>query len=108
MDAEPTPTPNHGLLFVSTWRGRRYPVAEVLGSWRLQDRCWDRERCSDHTYFRVQTPDFQVFELYFDHVPACGYWMWCRIEQNVALYELSAFDRHTAWQSNGLASIAKQ
>jgi hypothetical protein len=35
----------------------------------LQDRWWERERESDRTYFRVRTPDHQVFDLCFDTVP---------------------------------------
>jgi Domain of unknown function (DUF6504) len=51
-----------------TWRGRRYQVAEMLGSWHLQTRWWDRERHSDRTYYPVQTPDFQVLELYHERL----------------------------------------
>jgi Family of unknown function (DUF6504) len=56
-----------------TWRG------EVIGSWHLMDRWWvcrSRPRLaafgreergpSNRWYYRVQTPDFQVFELYRD------------------------------------------
>jgi Domain of unknown function (DUF6504) len=55
-----------------TWRGIRYPVAQMLGSWHLADRWWD-ERHSDRLYYRVQTSDFQVFEVYYDQVP--GVWV---------------------------------
>jgi hypothetical protein len=43
-------------------------VAEVLG-WHLMDRWRDPERASDREYYRLRTPDHQIFEVYFDQVP---------------------------------------
>jgi hypothetical protein len=58
------------------WRGERYDVLQVLGTWRLMDRWWvsqvsvalgiEARGPSDRTYYRVLVPDQQVFELYFD------------------------------------------
>lgn len=55
-----------------TWRGRRRAVA-VIGDWRLVARWWDAGRATDRTYYRVQTRDWQVFELYHD--AATGVWV---------------------------------
>jgi Family of unknown function (DUF6504) len=65
--------PGEGILHAFTWRGVRSPVAEVLSRWHLRDRWWDRERHSDRHYWRVQTPDYGVFELYHDSVS--GVWI---------------------------------
>jgi hypothetical protein len=65
--------PGEGCLDAFSWRGVRYPVAAILGSWHLQNRWWDREHHSDRHYWRVQTPDFGVYELYHD--AACGVWV---------------------------------
>lgn len=46
------------------WRGRRYPVVAVLGTWRLATRWWQPEAVVHRRYFRVQTPDWQVFEVF--------------------------------------------
>ncbi len=73
VDIEPMREPGHSVLRAFTWRGVRYPVAEILGSWHLRDRWWDPERHSDRLYYRVQTPDFQVFEVYYDRLP--GVWV---------------------------------
>jgi hypothetical protein len=56
------------LLHAFSWRGVRYPVVEILSTWHLQARWWDREHHSDRHYWRVQTPDFGVYELYHDAV----------------------------------------
>jgi Domain of unknown function (DUF6504) len=50
------------------WRGVRYPVAQMLGSWHLQTRWWDREQHSDRLSYRVETADYGVYELSFDQV----------------------------------------
>jgi Domain of unknown function (DUF6504) len=51
-----------------TWRGRRYTVT-VIGTWHLMARWWQPSDASDRTYYRLQTPDFQVFEIYHDAIP---------------------------------------
>ena len=58
----------HGRPRVFTWRGRRYTVS-VIGVWRLNARWWRPDQAADRTYYRVQTPDWQIFELYHDSVP---------------------------------------
>ncbi len=55
-----------------TWRGRRYMVAAVLGTWRLATRWWQPEAAVDRHYYRVRTPDHQVFELY--HAAGSSAW----------------------------------
>lgn len=45
------------------WRGITYQV-HVLSIWKLATRWWDYERESDRTYYRVETADHQIFELY--------------------------------------------
>jgi hypothetical protein len=44
-------------------RGQRYRIS-VLGTWHLMDRWWDAQRHANRTYWRMVTPDHQVFELY--------------------------------------------
>lgn len=48
-----------------TWRGVGYHV-RVIGTWRLATRWWEVETGAavDRIYFRVQTADQQIFELY--------------------------------------------
>lgn len=46
-----------------TWRGATYHV-RVIGTWRLSTRWWEIGATVDRVYFRVQTADQQVFELY--------------------------------------------
>lgn len=46
-----------------TWRGITYRV-RVIGTWRLATRWWETSARVDRVYFRVQTADQQVFELY--------------------------------------------
>jgi hypothetical protein len=55
-----------------TWRGRRRAVV-VIGDWRLVARWWDSRWATNRTYYRVQTRDWQVFELYHD--AATGAWV---------------------------------
>jgi hypothetical protein len=71
LDATSTPA-------VIEWRGARYVVAEVLSRWHLMDRWWDPERASDRHYWRLRTPDHQIFEVYFDLVPRV--WMLDRVQ----------------------------
>ena len=46
-----------------TWRGITYRV-RVIGTWRLSTRWWEKRSAVDRVYFRVQTADQQIFELY--------------------------------------------
>jgi hypothetical protein len=62
LDAQRTPA---SLM----WRGVRYEVAEVLSRWRLVDRWWHPAWDSDREYYRLRTPDHQIFEIYYDAVP---------------------------------------
>ena len=57
-------TLHDGQPSVFIWRGRRYVVGAVLGTWRLATRWWQPEAAVDRRYYRVRTPDHQVFELY--------------------------------------------
>jgi hypothetical protein len=51
-----------------TWRGHRY-AATVIGVWHLMARWWQPSAASDRTYYRLQTPDHQILEIYHDAVP---------------------------------------
>jgi hypothetical protein len=55
------------------WRGATYRV-EVIGMWHLATRWWDSETHTDRQYFRVQTKDFQTFDLYTDRAKD-GIWV---------------------------------
>jgi hypothetical protein len=55
-----------------TWRGLRYPIMEILSTWHLQDKWWSTHR-SDRLYYRVETPDHGVYELYEDRIS--GAWV---------------------------------
>ncbi len=52
-----------GLPTAFVWRSATYHV-RVIGSWRLATRWWEIRHTVDRTYFRVETSDHQVFELY--------------------------------------------
>jgi hypothetical protein len=54
-----------------TWRSVTYPV-RVIAAWRLRTLWWDPERTIERTYYRVCTPDQQVFELYRNDGAAGG------------------------------------
>jgi len=56
-----------------TWRGRAYAV-EVIGCRHPRDRRCDPERHSDRKYYRLLTPDHEVFEVYREHTSA-GPWV---------------------------------
>lgn len=73
VELAPKSEPGQGALRAFTWRGVRYLVAGILGRWHLADRWWDQERYSDRLYYRVQTPDFQVFAVSYDQLP--GVWV---------------------------------
>jgi len=47
------------------WRETTYS-GRVLSWWKLSDKWWDADRYSDRTYFRLETTDHQIFELYQD------------------------------------------
>jgi hypothetical protein len=51
----------------------RYSVVEILGSWHLQTRWWNREHHSDRHYWRVQKPYCGVYALYHDAMS--GVWV---------------------------------
>jgi uncharacterized protein DUF6504 len=55
-----------------TWRGTAYRV-RVVGCWRLATRWWDAGREVDRTYYRVETADHQLFELYCDAAHGHGW-----------------------------------
>ena len=82
------------------WRGTRYPITDVLTTWRLRDRWWDVTSAdaggtqppiadtlvpmpaadttggSDRTYYRVRCVASwgeQIFDLYYDAVD--GHWV---------------------------------
>lgn len=48
-----------------TWRNLTYEPLQILSSWHLRDRWWEQDqgRASNRLYYRVMTPDHQVFEL---------------------------------------------
>jgi hypothetical protein len=43
-----------------------YHHVQVLTVWKLATRWWDYERELDRTYYRVETADHQIFDLYCD------------------------------------------
>lgn len=58
-----------GLPIAFVWRSATYHV-RVIGSWRLATRWWEIRHAVDRTYFRVETSDHQVFELYCETAAA--------------------------------------
>ena len=57
-----------GSPLAFTWHDVTYRVT-VIGKWHLMDRWWQvtgENGRSSRYYWRVQTRDFQVFELYLD------------------------------------------
>ena len=59
------------------WRGVRYLVREVLATWHLCDRWWERytdrgpaAQASDRLYYRVRCVDEEIFDLYHDRASA--------------------------------------
>jgi hypothetical protein len=57
-----------GQLIAFTWRAAIYPV-RVLDMWRLATRWWEPGEAADRTYFRVETADHHIFELYYEATP---------------------------------------
>ena len=54
-----------GSPIAFTWRDMFYRV-KVIGQWRLQDRWWTPSGQSTREYYRVETVDHLIFELYLD------------------------------------------
>lgn len=46
------------------WRGERYAVAAVLERWRDTGRWWEGE--APKLFFRLQTPEGGLWEIYLD------------------------------------------
>jgi hypothetical protein len=59
-------TLRHGQPVAFVWRGRTYHV-QVLASWKLQDRWWDKERHAARVYWRVMTQQLGVYEIYLEN-----------------------------------------
>jgi hypothetical protein len=60
------------------WRETTY-TGRVLLVWKLRDRWWEPDRHSDRTYYRLETQDHQIFELYQDAAKD-GLWVLARIQ----------------------------
>ncbi len=60
------------------WRETTYS-GRVLSWWKLSDKWWDADRYSDRTYYRLETQDHQIFELYRDAAKD-GLWILARIQ----------------------------
>jgi uncharacterized protein DUF6504 len=68
----PVETAPDGKPHTFTWHGVTYYV-RVIGHWRLATRWWDAGREVDRTYYRVETADHQLFELYCDAAQGHGW-----------------------------------
>lgn len=66
-----TVTLSDGQPAAFTWHGQRVRV-HVIGRWRLRARWWESAPAAERMYYRVQTADWRVFELYVD---AAGAWV---------------------------------
>jgi hypothetical protein len=60
------------------WREVTYS-GRILSWWKLSDKWWDAEKYSDRTYYRVETAEHQIFELYRDAAKD-GLWVLARIQ----------------------------
>jgi hypothetical protein len=60
------------------WREMTYS-GRVLSWWKLSDKWWEPDRYSDRTYYRLETADHQIFELYRDAAKD-GLWVLARIQ----------------------------
>jgi hypothetical protein len=54
-------------------------TGRVLSWWKLSDKWWDTDLYSDRTYYRMETRDHQIFELYRDAAKD-GLWVLARIQ----------------------------
>lgn len=66
----------HPTRFI--WRDVTYR-GHVVSVWRLSDKWWDDDRYSDRTYYRLETADHQVFDLYRDAAKD-GLWVLSHIQ----------------------------
>lgn len=48
-----------------TWRGRQR-ATQIIGSWRLDANWWDETSATNRIYYRVQTANLAVYDLYHD------------------------------------------
>jgi Domain of unknown function (DUF6504) len=62
---------HHGQLIAFTWRDTTYPVC-VIDMWWLATRWWEPGEAADRTYYRVETSDYQIFELYYEAAPSAS------------------------------------
>ena len=60
------------------WRDVTYQ-GKVRSMWKLSDKWWDADRYSDRTYYRLETADHQVFDLYRDAAKD-GLWVLSHIQ----------------------------
>jgi uncharacterized protein DUF6504 len=60
------------------WRDVTYH-GQVRSMWKLSDKWWDADRYSDRTYYRLETADHQVFDLYRDAAKD-GLWVLSHIQ----------------------------
>jgi uncharacterized protein DUF6504 len=60
------------------WRDVTYR-GQVRSMWKLSDKWWDPDRYSDQTYYRLETADHQIFELYRDAAQD-GLWVLSHIQ----------------------------
>jgi len=59
---------HQGQLTAFTWRAATYPV-RVIDMWRLATRWWEPGEAADRTYYRCETADYHIFELYYEATP---------------------------------------
>lgn len=57
-------TDGHNWL-TFTWRGRQH-TARITSSWRLSATWWDEATATNRVYYRVQTADLAVYDLYHE------------------------------------------
>jgi hypothetical protein len=70
-------TDANGRPMQFVWRETTYS-GRIIHSWNLRARWWEPDRFSDRTYFRLETRDHQVFDLYHDAAKD-GLWILSRI-----------------------------
>lgn len=54
-----------GIPVAFTWRGITYR-GQVLSVWKLSTRWWETGREVDRTYYRFETREHEIFEMYRD------------------------------------------